>query len=115
MMASTGVVTPVKQAYLHRSIPSAERATVISVDSMFQNGGGIVGQGTLGWLARSRGIGDGYVAGGLATVLALPILAVVRRLGGPADVIVGDCAGMKGPCAAQGLPEVAAVDATPRT
>lgn len=114
MMAATGVASPVKQAYLHASIPSEHRATVISFDSMFQNSGGILGQTSLGYLARGQGIGIGYVAGGLATILALPMLLIVRRLGGPADVILGESAGKNAPCAAQGLPEVAAVDTTPR-
>ena len=114
MMAATGVMGPVKQAYLHASIPSEHRATVISFDSMFQNGGGILGQIGLGSLSRSHGIGLGYVTGGLATVLALPMLWIVRRLGGEADHIEGENAGKKAPCAAQGLPEVSAVDSTPR-
>jgi len=114
MMAATGVVGPVKQAYLHASIPSEHRATVISFDSMFQNGGGILGQTGLGYLSRGQGIGTGYLVGGLTTILVLPILLVIRRLGGPADLIVGESAGKKGPCAAQGLPEVAAVDTTSR-
>ncbi len=113
MMAASGVITPVHQAYLNLSVPSEQRATVLSFDSMFQNGGGILGQIGLGTLARQRSIGAGYLAGGLATVLVLPILAVVRRLGGPADVIVGDKAGADALCAAQGLPSVSAVDATP--
>ena len=114
MMAATGVMGPVKQAYLHASIPSEHRATVISFDSMFQNGGGILGQTGLGHLARGRGIASGYVVGGLATILVLPMLAVVRRLGGPADHIVGDNAGQNSPCAGQGLPEISAVDTTSR-
>ena len=114
MMAATGVMGPVKQAYLHASIPSEHRATVISFDSMFQNFGGILGQTGLGYLARSRSIGLGFATGGLATVLAWPMLFIVRRLGGEADVIAGESAGKKAACAAQGLPEVSAVDASSR-
>ncbi len=43
----------------------------------------------------------------------LPVLGVLRRRGGPADIIIGT-AGRQGACAAQGLPDVASVDATPR-
>ena len=89
MMATGGVLAPVRQAYMHTVIPSEHRATVISFDSMFQNGGGIAGQIGLGQLGRSRGIAEGYVVGGLTTVLALPILAAVRHLGGPADDLAG--------------------------
>ena len=110
-----GVTGPVKQAYLHASIPGAQRASVISFDSMFGNGGGIVGQAGLGWMSRSLSIEQGYVTGGLATGLALPLYAAVRRIGGPADVIAGRRAGVEAPCAAQGIPEVAMVDAKART
>ena len=111
---ATGVTGPVKQAYLHGVIPSEQRASVISFDSMFGNGGGIVGQAGLGWLSRSLSIEVGYVTGGLATVLALPLYAAVRTIGGPADRIVGRTAGAAAPCAAQGIPEVAMVDARAR-
>lgn len=109
-----GVTGPVKQAFLHASIPSSQRASVISFDSMFGNGGGIVGQGGLGWLSRAQSIELGYVTGGAALMLALPLYAAVRRIGGPADRIVGATAGMEGPCAAQGIPEIAGVDAKAR-
>lgn len=115
LAAGMGVTGPVKQAYLHGSIPSAQRASVISFDSMFGNGGGIVGQTGLGWLARAQSIEHGYVAGGLATVLAVPLYAAVRRLGGEPDKIVGRSAGVEAPCAAQGIPEIAGVDAKART
>jgi MFS family permease len=110
-----GVAGPVKQAYLHASIPSAQRASVISFDSMFGNGGGIVSQTGLGWLSRAQSIELGYVTGGASLVLALPLYAAVRRIGGPADRIVGAKAGIEGPCAAQGIPEIAGVDAKART
>jgi MFS family permease len=45
--------------------------------------------------------------------LALPLLLGVRRLNEDADIIKHS-AGHTGPCAAQGVPEVAAVDARPR-
>jgi hypothetical protein len=68
----------------------------------------------LGYLARARSIGEGYVVGGLATVLALPVLLLLRGLREDADKIVGVRAGRPAACAAQGIPEVGSVDATPR-
>lgn len=115
LAAAIGVTGPVKQAYLHASIPTAQRASVISFDSMFGNGGGVVGQAGLGWLSRTRSIEQGYVTGGAALLLALPLYAAVRRIAGPADRIVGVRAGAESPCAAQGIPEVAGVDAKART
>jgi MFS family permease len=87
--AAMGVGGPVKQALLHASIPSQERASVVSFDSMFGNGGGIGFQTGLGWLARAQSIELGYVVGGTVTVAALPLLAALRRVGGAADRIVG--------------------------
>jgi MFS family permease len=109
-----GVSGPVKQALLHASIPSSERASVVSFDSMFGNGGGVGFQSGLGWLSRAQSIEMGYVIGGAVTVVALPLLAVLRRAAGAADLIVGRRAGIEAACAAQGLPHVSGVDAVPR-
>ena len=110
-----GVTGPVKQAYLHAVIPSEQRASVLSFDSMLGNTGAGVGQTGLGMLTRARSIGDGFVVGGLATVLVLPVLHRLRRLGEQADVIVGDdCGAPQAACAGQGLPNAQLVDATPR-
>lgn len=113
-MGAMGVSSPVQQAYLHQIVPSAQRATVISFVSLVGSTGGIGGSLGLGDLSRSQSVGTGYVAGGLATLLALPSLLFLRKRGDPADVIVGERAGKRAPCAAQGIPEVAVVDATPR-
>ncbi len=111
--AAMGVTGPVKQAYLHQAIPSRQRATVISFDSMMGNAGGILGQTGLGTLSRARSIADGYVVGGFAMVLALPVLAILRRLGDRADGFAGRKAGILGACGAQGIPAISQVDATP--
>ncbi|HEX2052579.1 MAG TPA: MFS transporter [Actinomycetota bacterium] len=108
-MVAVGVLEPVKQAYLHQIVPSEHRATVVSFNSMFGNGGGIVGQTGLGALARSSGIPEGYVVGGAATFVAVPIFLRMRRIGGVYDL------GCEPPApppatAAQGLPEICTVD-----
>jgi MFS family permease len=115
LAAGIGMTGPVKQAYLHARVPSAQRASVISFDSMFGNGGGVAGQAGLGWLSRTRSIEDGYVLGGLVIMLALPLYWMVRRVGGAADVIVGNRASVAAPCAAQGIPEIAGIDAKARS
>lgn len=83
-----GITRPVRQSYLHQVIPSPERATVISFDSLFGSTGSVGGQAGLGYLAETRSIAAGFVVGGLATALALPLLGRVRRLGERADRIV---------------------------
>lgn len=80
-----GFFMPLKQGYLHQVIPSAQRATVISFNSMMESGGGVVGQTGLGYLSREQGIAAGFVTGGALTLLALPFLFALRRLNHPAD------------------------------
>jgi len=109
-----GVAMPVQQAYLHQVVPSSQRATVVSSVSLVSSAGGIGGQLGLGYIAQAQSVAVGYVTGGLPLLLALPPLLLLRRLRQPADAIVGRKAGKKGPCAAQGLPTVAAVDTTAR-
>ena len=110
-----GVTGPVKQAYLHAVIPSEQRASVLSFDSMLGNTGAGLGQSGLGLLSRARSIADGFVLGGLATFLVVPVVALLRRLGERADVIVGEgCGAPQAPCAAQGLPDAQLVDTTRR-
>jgi MFS family permease len=112
LTAGLGVVGPERQAYLHQVIPTEQRATVISFDSMVSGGGGVVGQVGLGALGQSRSVGAAFVVGGLATVAAVPLVGAVRRLGGPADRIVGLRAGAECASAGKGLPAVAQVEPT---
>ncbi len=107
---SLGVTSPVRSAYLHHVVPSEQRATVVSFDSMVSNAGGIGGQIGLGALGEARSVGSAFVVGGVATAAALPLLARVRRLGGDPDVIAGERAGAESPCAASGIPTVSSVD-----
>lgn len=115
VVMAMGVMGPVQQAFLHNSIPTSHRASVISFNSMVGNAGGVIGQSGLGYMARARSIADGYVAGGMATLLALPVLLLLRRTSGPADIIVGAKASLDGTCAPQGIPSISQVDATPVT
>jgi len=84
---AAGIMAPVKQGYLHQVIPSAQRATVISFNSMMDSAGGVVGQTGLGYIARQQGIAPGFVVGGALTLLAIPFLFLLRGLGDPADHI----------------------------
>jgi MFS family permease len=111
LTAGIGVTGPVRQAYLHQLIPTNQRATVISFDSMVGGVGGVGGQVGLGALGEARSVGTAFVVGGAATAAALPLIAAVRRIGGPADQIVGSRAGVDCGSAAKGLPNVALVDA----
>ena len=113
VMGAMGVTSPVRSAYLHQVVPTEQRATVVSFDSMVSNVGGMGGQVGLGALGEARSVGSAFVVGGLVTAVALPILARLRRLGGSADVIAGDRAGIECACAGAGIPAVSTVETTP--
>jgi MFS family permease len=112
LTGAVGVTGPVRQAYLHQLIPSEQRATVISFDSMVSGGGGVVGQVGLGAYGEARSVGGAFVVGGAATALAIPLFAAVRRIGGPADQIMGSRAGAECGSAGKGLPSVSQVEPT---
>jgi MFS family permease len=82
-----GIMGPVRQTYLHNSIPTSERATLVSFDSLVGSLGSVGGQTGLGFLSQERSIPAGFVVGGLVTFLTLPIFGRLRALNEPADVI----------------------------
>jgi MFS family permease len=90
--AASGVFLPVRQAYLHSVVPREQRATVLSLASLAGSAGSMGGQAGLGWVASSRSLGAGYVAGGIVSALALPWIFGMRRLGGPPDRVKGTSA-----------------------
>jgi MFS family permease len=71
-----GLSGPVRQGFLNENIPSAQRATVLSLDSLFADGGGVVGQVGLGWLSKAVSIPLAWVVSGF--ILA-PGYALYRR------------------------------------
>ncbi|HEX2025104.1 MAG TPA: MFS transporter [Actinomycetota bacterium] len=87
---ASGVILPLRQTYLHQSIPTSERATLVSFDALIGSVGSIGGQTGLGYLSQVRSVPAGFVVGGLATVLALPLFARLRSLDEPADRIQAD-------------------------
>ena len=107
-----GVVMPVKQAYLNQIIPSKERATVLSLDSMSGSLGGVGSQVGLGAISQVFSIATGFVIGGIVTLFALIPEGALRRTGDAADVIVGEAGADGEACPAQWIPEVGASSAT---
>ncbi len=105
---ATGVLSPVRQAFLHRVAPSQQRATVVSFDSMITGGASVGGQIGLGYVSESRGFSAGYVACGAITLTALPLLGLVRRRRDDADFLVGPQTDIV--CATPGLPAISQVD-----
>ena len=76
---------PVRRAYLNGMIPSQQRATILSFDSLIGNAGGIVAQPALGRTADLYGYRMSYLASAIAAALALPFLLRARAAAHPAD------------------------------
>lgn len=74
-----GVTMPVKQGFLNDQIPSAQRATIISVDSFFANAGGVVGQWGWGSLSKTRSIADAWASAGVTLLIGVPLYWMARR------------------------------------
>jgi MFS family permease len=81
-------VMPIRQAYLNGLIPSQQRATVLSFDSLMGNTGGVVIQPALGKAADVWSYGTSYVIGAGFQALAVPFLLLSRREHAPADTVV---------------------------
>ena len=79
------VAEPVRQAYLNDMIPSKQRATVLSFDSLFGSLGGVFIQPALGRSADLWGYGTSLVIGGLVELVGIPIMLASRRQNDPAD------------------------------
>ncbi len=78
-MASFGLFMPLKQSYMHQLIPKEQRATVISFDSLIGNGGGIIGQPTLGYISKTFSIALSYMIGSIMMLLSVPFLMRIKK------------------------------------
>ena len=81
---------PIHQAYLNGMIPSQQRATIISFDSLMNSTGGVWSQPVLGRAADVWGYAPSYLLGAGISALALPFLALSRRERVAADFVTGD-------------------------
>ena len=82
---ASSVDDPVRRAYLNGMIPSKQRATVLSFDSLMGNAGGIAVQPALGRVADLSGYGFSLVLSGVISAIAVPFLALSRAEKSPAD------------------------------
>jgi MFS family permease len=78
---------PLRQAFINGIIPSAQRATVLSFDSLMGSAGGIVVQPTLGKVADVWSYSTSYVVGAVIQAMALPFLVLARREKAESDPI----------------------------
>ena len=80
-------VTPVRQAYVNSLIPTEQRATVLSFDSLFASSGGVVIQPILGKAADVWNYPVSYVVSAGFQAMALPFVLLARRENVKQDVI----------------------------
>jgi MFS family permease len=78
---------PIRQAYINGLIPSRQRATILSFDSLMGSAGGVWVQPALGRAADAWGYATSYVLGAGISALALPFIALSRRQDAPADIV----------------------------
>ena len=78
---------PIRKAYLNGLIPSRQRATILSFDSLMGSTGGVWAQPVLGRAADVWGYAPSYVMGAGISALAVPFLALSRREDAPADTL----------------------------
>jgi len=79
------IESPVRQAFINGVIPSQQRATVLSFDSMIGSAGGVVAQPALGKVADIYGYGPSYLVAGVVSGLSLPFIWLARREHAPSD------------------------------
>ncbi len=84
------ITRPMRQAYLNGVIPSEQRATVLSFDSLMGSAGGVVAQPILGRVADVSGYAASYAVAAGIQVVALPFVLLARREHAPSDPIEQD-------------------------
>jgi MFS family permease len=78
---------PLRQAFINGLIPSDQRATVLSFDSLMGSAGGVVAQPALGRTADLFGYPASYVVCAGVQALALPFVLLARRENASSDPI----------------------------
>ena len=81
---------PFRQAFINGLIPSEQRATVLSFDSLMGSVGGVVAQPALGRSADAFGYGASYMISAGVAALAVPFVLLARRERATSDPITAD-------------------------
>lgn len=74
-----GLLGPVRQGFINEYIPSAQRATVLSLDALFSDLGGSVGQPVLGWISTRFSIAVAWVISSAFFAAAAPLYLMSGR------------------------------------
>jgi MFS family permease len=80
-------VTPMRQAFVNGLIPSEQRATVLSFESLMGSSGGVVIQPILGKAADAWGYPASYACSAAIQALAVPFMWLARRERAESDPI----------------------------
>ena len=74
-----GITGPVRQGFINEHIPSAQRATVLSLDSFFSDAGGSGGSLALGYLTQMVNYGPAWVISAVPLALGYPLYRAAER------------------------------------
>lgn len=74
-----GLYKPVHKAYINKYIPSEQRATILSFDTMMGKLGAATGLLLFGWMGKNFGIQFSWIVSGLLLLLLIPIFMRVRK------------------------------------
>jgi MFS family permease len=89
LVATWGLVgaatTPLRQSFLNGLVPSAQRATVLSFDSLMGSAGGVVAQPALGRVADVNGYAASFLVAAGVHALSVPFTWLARRERSSAD------------------------------
>jgi MFS family permease len=98
--------SPLRQAFINGLIPSEQRATVLSFDSLMGSAGGVVAQPALGRAADVYGYPTTYVVSAVIQALAVPFSILARRENASSDPISDGPEALPGGVAAEGADPV---------
>jgi MFS family permease len=84
---AAGAMGPVRSAYLNSLIPSEQRATVLSFDSLMGSAGGAVIQPILGRVADAQGYARSFIVSALINAVAVPFTFLARQENARADEV----------------------------
>ncbi len=74
-----GILGPVKATWFNSVIPSSERATLISLDALFADGGGTIGQLGFGYMSKAISIPFAWLVGGIVQLAGIPAIAMAKK------------------------------------
>ena len=75
-----GIIKPLQQNFINKRLASKNRATLLSLDSMFSQSGAILGLVASGFIAKMFSIRTAWIFSGLFLLLGISLFAISIRL-----------------------------------